>query len=438
MTRETDVIVIGAGMAGLAAARTFCARGIGAIVLEASNRVGGRAYTTHPPELGGCWFDHGAMWLHTAERNPLVPLAQAAGETLLASDTFRTERTFIGCRQTTAEEDAAYEATWPTYTEVADAILANQADAPLSAVAERMGGNRWAHSVENWEGPVINVADPDKFSLRDWRRNQLDGTNLIVPGGIGAFAERVLAPMATDVRFNCPVHRIGWKQAGGGVSVETPRGTLRAGAVIITVSTGVLTGGAIAFDPPLPADIRAGLHALPMGLALKIAFRPTGADRLGLPDHCSLDRRIVKGEGPAMVFSCWPTGRRFISGWVGGSRAWELDRAGPRAIEDFARSELRKSLGSRADRALEFALITQWGQDPHYRGAYAFARPGFVEARERLQAPFDDGQVWLAGEAYNGDGLAGTLAGAWNSGVRAAEGIAALRDQCRVSASPRR
>lgn len=424
---DTDVIIVGAGMAGLAAAKTLRARGVGAIVLEASHRVGGRAYTTHPPELGGSWFDHGAMWLHTAERNPLVPIAREAGETLIASDSFRTERTFIGDRQTTLEEDAAYDATWPAYTDVADAILATQADAPLAAVAERMADNPWAASVENWEGPVINVADPDKFSLRDWRRNQLDGTNLIIPGGLGAFAERVLAPMAADIRLHCAVTRIAWQRPGGTVEVETPRGTLRAGAVIITVSTGVLTSGAIAFDPPLPADIHADLHALPMGLALKIAFRPTGEDRLGLPDHCSLDRRIAKGEGPAMVFSCWPTGRNFISGWVGGSRAWELDRAGPHAIEDFARSELRKSLGGRVDTALDFSLVTQWGQDPNYRGAYAYARPGAAEARRRLQTPFEGGQLRLAGEAYNDDGLAGTLAGAWNSGLRAAAGIIPAR-----------
>lgn len=420
MTHETDVIIVGAGMAGLAAAATLRQRGLRAVVLEESHRVGGRAYTSHPPELGGDWFDHGAMWLHTAERNPLVPIARAAGETLLASDTFRTERTFTAGRQTTPEEDAAYDATWPAYTAMADTILAEQADAPLATVAARMAENPWAHSVENWEGPVINVADPDKFSLRDWRTNQLDGTNLIIPGGIGAFAARVLAPMAADIRLSTPATRIAWRQAHG-VTVETPRGALRGRAVIVTVSTGVLNSGAIAFDPPLPADVATDLHSLPMGLALKVAFRPTGDDRLGLPDHCSLDRQVRAGEGPAIVFSCWPTGRGFISGWVGGSRAWDLNRAGPGAIEDFARSELRKSLGGRADTALAFALVTQWGNDPHYQGAYAYAVPGQVDARRRLQAPPDGGQLCFAGEAYNNDGLAGTLAGAWNSGTRAAK-----------------
>ena len=113
---DIDVIVVGAGLAGLGAAARLRARGVSAIVLEASGRVGGRAWTTHPPELGGTWFDQGAMWLHAAERNPLVPIAKAAGETLIASDTFRTERTFIDGRLVTAAEAASYDATWTEFT----------------------------------------------------------------------------------------------------------------------------------------------------------------------------------------------------------------------------------------------------------------------------------------------------------------------------------
>ena len=420
---EPDVIVVGAGLAGLGAAARLRALKKSAVVLEASGRVGGRAYTTHPPELGGCWFDHGAMWLHAAGRNPLVPIAEAAGEKLLKSDTFRTERTFVDGRLATAAENAAYEATWAEYTATADAILAERGDAPLAAVAARMAGNPWAHAVENWEGPVINVADPEKFSLRDWRTNVLEGANLLIPGGIGAFAARVLAPMAQDIRLDCAVTRVSWHDAGG-VTVETGQGTLRAKSVIVTVSTGVLTSGAIRFDPALPAEVMENLAALPMGLALKVAFRPTGNDRLDLPHHCSVDRQIAPGSAPAMIFSAWPTGRNFLSGWVGGSIAWALTRAGPRAIEDFARAELRRTLGSRTDRALAFALVTEWGNDPLFRGAYAYARPGLVAARARLGTPLADGRLVLAGEALNDDGLAGTLAGAWNSGVRAAERVA--------------
>ena len=98
---ETDVVIIGAGLAGLGAAAAVRDGGKRAVVLEASNRVGGRAWTDHPAALGGVWFDMGAIWFHDAEHNPLVPIARAAGDTLLRSDEIRQERTFVGDRLAT-------------------------------------------------------------------------------------------------------------------------------------------------------------------------------------------------------------------------------------------------------------------------------------------------------------------------------------------------
>src|SRR6185312_16282553 len=80
---DVDVVVIGAGLAGLGAATALRAVGRSALVLEASERIGGRAWTAYPAELGGVWFDMGAVWLHAAEHNPLVPIAAAAGDVLL-------------------------------------------------------------------------------------------------------------------------------------------------------------------------------------------------------------------------------------------------------------------------------------------------------------------------------------------------------------------
>ena len=100
---DVDVVVVGAGLAGLGAATALRDAGRSALVLEASGRIGGRAWTTHPAELGGVWFDMGALWLHNAETNPLVPIARAAGETLLRSDELRVERTFVGTREATED-----------------------------------------------------------------------------------------------------------------------------------------------------------------------------------------------------------------------------------------------------------------------------------------------------------------------------------------------
>src|SRR5689334_9841640 len=109
---DFDVVVIGAGLAGLGAAHALRATGRRCVVLEAAGRIGGRAWTAYPEALGGVWFDMGAVWLHAAEHNPLVPMARDAGEVLLRADELRREKTFVGTREATPDEYADFAAAW--------------------------------------------------------------------------------------------------------------------------------------------------------------------------------------------------------------------------------------------------------------------------------------------------------------------------------------
>jgi monoamine oxidase len=415
---DVDVVVIGAGLAGLGAAAALRDAGRSALVLEASDRIGGRAWTTYPVELGGVWFDMGAVWLHSAEINPLVPVARAAGDVLLRSDELRVERTFVGTREATVEEYADYAGAWQRFEDRAAAMLRTRDDMPMAEVARSMPDDPWAVTVETWEGPIICVASADEFSLRDWYRNVLSGGNLVPQGGIGAFVARRLGE-GLDIRPATPVTRVVW--GGPGVAVETPRGTLTARSAIVTVSTGVLAAGAIAFDPPLPPQTQAAIHALPMGLAMKVALRATGPDRLDLPLHCSVDRQVRRSGDPTMGFQCWPYKRDYVQGWIGGPVAWELARAGEATAVDFALGQLRTLFGGRVDRLFAGGqkLVTRWDADPFVRGAYSFVRPGDADARIALAQPLADGRLRFAGEACH-NGMAGTVAGAWISGQNAA------------------
>lgn len=417
---DTDVLVIGAGLAGLGAATLLRERGRRCVVLEAAGRTGGRAWTAHPEALGGVWFDVGAVWLHSAERNPLVPIARTAGDTLLRADELRREHTRVGSREATPEEYADYAESWTRFEAAADRLLAELPDTPLSAVAEHLPGDPWALTVESFEGPVVCAVQADRFSLRDWRRNVLSGSNLVPEGGIGAFVQRRLGS-GLDIRLNTPVTRLRWNGPGGRVAAETGRGTISADACIVTVSTGVLAAGSLAFEPALPALVRECVAALPMGLAVKVALRATGPDRLDLPLHCSLDHQVRRSGEPFMVFQCWPFGRDYVQGWIGGDAAWELARAGEEAAADLALGQLRAMFGGRVDRLFADGgrLVTHWDADPWVRGAYCYATPGHADARRRLAAPVGDGHLLFAGEACH-DGLAGTLAGAWISGQDAA------------------
>jgi monoamine oxidase len=420
MDADIDVVVIGAGLAGMGAATALRDKGRSCIVLEASGRVGGRAWTTQPTSLGGVWFDMGAVWFHDAEHNPLVPIAHAAGDRLLRSDEIRTERTYVGDRLMNDDEASSYATAWDRYEAAADALLRDRGDVSLAEVTAALPGDPWAATVEAWEGSVICAVDADKFSARDWRRNALNGSNLVADGGIGAFVERRL-PVGLDIRLNTPATRISWNGAGGRVTVQTADGTITANACIVTVSTGVLASGALVFDPALPAATMDSIHALPMGLAMKVVLRANGPDRLDLPLHCSVDRQIPRGGLPLMPFQCWPFRRDYIQGWVGGSTAWALARAGEAAAVDYALGELRSIFGVRVDRLFAGGgkLVTRWDADPWIGGAYCYAVPGHADARDRLAEPLGDGHLLFAGEACNTP-YAGTMAGAWISGHKAA------------------
>ena len=418
---DTDVLIIGAGLAGLGAAAALRDAGRRSIVLEASGRAGGRAWTAYPAALGGVWFDMGAVWFHDAEHNPLAAIAQAAGDPVIRSDELRQTRMFIGDRLATQAELADYDAASSRYEAMAERVLAAGADVPLAEIARRLRDDPWARTIEAWEGPVICAADAERFSARDWHRNALNGSNLVPDGGIGAFVLRRLTA-GLDIRRDTPVTRVRWGGPGGRVSVETARGALSAGACIVTVSTGVLASGAIAFDPPLPPRVTEAVHNLPMGLALKVALRATTADRLDLPMNCSVYRAVTQAGDSLTPFQCWPLGRDYVQGWFGGPLALDLARAGDAAAVDCALGFLRSLFGGRADRLFAGGamLVTHWEDDPYVRGAYCYAVPGASGARDTLAEPLADGRLMFAGEACHVP-YGGTLAGAWLSGQAAAK-----------------
>jgi monoamine oxidase len=420
---DVDVVVVGAGVAGLAATAWLRRHGFSVTLIEATERIGGRARTTHPALLGGAMLDEGASWLHAAEINPLVPIARAAGETVRASGTERCYRTFVDGRLATEEELAAYDRSEANFHAALEQRLANGPDVSLAEAASALGPDPWLQTLLFWEASLIAAADARELGLADWHLNLLHGGNMVVEGGLGAFIARRLGAMAGEVRLGTRARRI---DCSGPVRVETEAGTIRANACIVTVSTGVLRSGAIAFDPALPAPVAQAIAELPMGLLSKVALRAAGEDRLGLPANCSVDRRITGPDDAALSMHFWPRGADHVVGFFGGRLSWALAREGEAATEDFARSEIRALFGAEAERAFApGAVVTRWGTDPNFLGSYAYAGPGHVAARSAMAEPIADGRLAFAGEAWRDDGLAGTVGGAFLSGEEAGRAIAA-------------
>jgi monoamine oxidase len=405
MSGEVDAVVVGAGVAGLAAAQALREAGCRVAVIEAADRVGGRAWTV---DFGGEPLDLGASWLHEAARNPLVALARLRGEALLESTGSR--RLVVDGRAATVAEHAARDATSAAFDWVAHGRARAGADMSLAAAVDGLRDDPWLATIEAWEATLIAAADPADFSVRDWSVNELLGDDLVPPAGVGAMVARLAGPVA----LGTPATRIVW---GDGISVETPRGTLRAKSCIVTVSTGVLAAGGIAFDPVLPGTVRDAIDGLPMGLLSKVALVWQGP----APEPLSVQHRVARRDDPAMFFQAWPFGRRHVIGFVGGPVAWDLAREGEAAGEAFARAHWAGLMGADMARRLGAARLSGWADDPCHRGAYAYAKPGQAGARAVLGTPLAGGRLVFAGEAVCVDGLAGTVGGAWLSGRRAAK-----------------
>jgi len=407
-----DVVIVGAGAAGLAAAQELMAQGVSVIVLEARDRIGGRAWTD--TQTFGVPFDHGCSWLHKADRNPFKPMADDWDYTTLYHDDAE-DSVYVGQRPADAEERGQYGHAWQSLIRAISSAGRQHQDVSAGSVSPQ--GLPWIEVAEAWLGPMDMGVDLDDLSCTDWWSMDDLKPNYMIKEGFGTLVSQF--GRGLPVKLNTPVRGIRWGDRG--VTVETETGGLRAKACIITVSTGVLGAGKIRFDPPLPVWKQDAIAAVPMGLLAKIPLQFQGS-RFGLPANGWLTYHTQSRE--ACFFLGWPFDFDLMIGWVGGRFAWELTNAGTQAAIDFARQELRKIFGSEVDRYFVKGTFTRWGEDPWAEGAYASARPGSGHQRAFLSKPIDD-KLFFAGEACAG-GLAQTCGGAFLNGQSVARDMAHL------------
>ncbi|GHF58688.1 flavin monoamine oxidase family protein [Seohaeicola zhoushanensis] len=405
---DVDVVVIGAGAAGLGAARQLMAAGRTFKVVEAMNRIGGRAWTTSTDF--GVPFDIGCAWLHAADRNPFYPEAQAAGWTLFHHD-MGLDHLYYGDRKADAADLAAISA--------ADAELQRLIEAHDGAndrLSSLLAKGHALRAAATFSGPMDFGQDDDEISIADFRAAADLDPNYFTKEGFGALVARFGADV--PVELATLVREIDW--SGSGVAVETTRGTLRARAAIVTVSTGVLAFEDIRFRPHLPEAHTEAIFDLPMGLLTKIPVEIRG-DRLGLSPFDDL--LIERHARHDVFFLCFPFDLDLMVGFVGGDFAWEIEAAGQDAAVDFVTDRLVDVFGSNLRPRIGRSLMTNWGGERLTRGAYAAARPGKAAARQTLAQPVGD-RIWFAGEALAGP-LIQTAGGARLSGEAAAREVIA-------------
>jgi monoamine oxidase len=402
---DCDVVIIGAGSAGIAAGRELTRRGKSFVILEARNRVGGRVFTDASLGEG---FDAGAIYIHWAEKNPWRLLAQQLGVNVFDSDrlpgSFRLYQDGETIQRTSRRGYAIV-------SERFDPDIAAVPDVPMTTHVEADGDDA-LRAVSTLARMALGE-EAERVSSLDYARLWA-GDDFVAPEGYGTLVTR--AAEGLPVRLGVNVRAIDW--SGQGVTIDTDRGALRAGAVIVTVPVGVLRAERIRFTPRLPDNTLRGLDGLQMGALTKIALRFNG-ERFGVA--AGTDLWDIAGPRATFDFECWPFDRNLVVAMFGGDHAREIVRMGEAAAVDLALSRFSRIVGANARNAFLGGRLAGWSEDPFSMGSYSHALPGRADARALLAAPVG-GRVYFAGEATGGENFGGamTAGGAYLAGEAAA------------------
>jgi monoamine oxidase len=410
---EVDVAVVGAGAAGIGATRRLVeAGGLEVLALEARNRVGGRVNTIAP---AGFALDRGAEWLHSADRNPLSPIAQRLGFAVHRRPPEWTSR--LSRSGQTPEAEADWIATREAQGRARRKAAAEPEDRSLASLLPP--GGRWNQLLDatsTWG----NGAELEFVSVKDYVTydDNSTNTNWRLGEGYGRLFEKLAEGL--PVSLETPVLRI--DHGGRAIRLETARGAVAARRVVVTVPTSILAGELIRFDPPLPDKVEAAT-GLPLGVDDKLF--------IALKDWCpdfGQDGFLVGSttRRETMSYQLRPLDRPAIYCFFGGHFAAAMEREGEAAMFAFAADELANILGGGIRDHIAPLAATAWLRDPWSRGSYSYAAPGHSGDRAILAAPVED-RLFFAGEATSPDFFS-TAHGAYMTGLAAAEAaLASLR-----------
>ena len=422
---RANVIVVGAGIAGLTAARELKAQGFGVTVIEARDRLGGRIWTDRSL---GTPLDFGASWIHETDGNPIARLARDFGV-----KTIETDYESIYVYDHTGEkmsDDYVEEIVDGTEEILEEAFaLSRKFDRDVSmayALDHAMKGVTLTQEETyalNWRVTALEVeaaADFKELSLSGDNIGDkgFDGGDELFPDGYDQIVRRVARGL--DFRLGHKVQRIIYNKQG--VKIVTDRGAFVGDGAVITLPLGVLKSGSVKFSPPLPDYKQKAIAMLQMGVLNKVALRfstpfwATDRDFIGY---------ISEKKGHFPVFLNWHkyTKQPVLIGFTGGSFARSIEKLSDREIAEQTVGVLRKMFGRRASDPTG-VKVARWSSDPFAHGSYSIFPPGAQgEAYDALAEPV--GRLFFAGEATIRDHPA-TVHGAFLSGIREGRRISKL------------
>lgn len=415
------VIVVGAGIAGLTAARRLEAAGVEAMIIEARERIGGRAHTS---PLDGVDVDLGASWVHGTASNPLVPFLSEAGLPLRPDGIWGAGMAVFSDSGWLPPELATATALGMHGFDAEAALAA--LDGPDPSLAD---GFSWYldHGGFDpvWKEPVSGMLEScfaalgtggpaERISLTGHAGYQEEGGNAVVAGGYGRLVDHLAEGL--NVHTRTPVTTL--LHTSEGVEARWHDGNRRGDAAIVTVPLGVLQAGRIVFDPPLPASHGNAIRRLGMGTVEKLVL---GFAERFWPEGMRGTARLTSDR----TFPWWSD----VSSHTGAPTLIGFHNP-PLARPRLPRSaEERISLGLEALRSMfgeipapTFAHATDWGGDPHALGSYSYIPTGASPADMVTLAGPPFATLHLAGEHTVPEAY-GTVHAAFLSGIRAATAV---------------
>jgi monoamine oxidase len=405
---DFEIVIVGGGAAGIAAGRRLHDAGVDCVIVEARDRLGGRAWTVN---MDGHPIDLGCGWLHSADENPWTGIAEAQGLNVDHTPP-PWMRPSIPINFPPAEQSNFRDALLHFF-EKQSAFPENAPDVPAASLLEPH--ERWNRLI-GAVSTFLSGAEPEKLSARDFARYHDTGVNWRVVEGYGA---TILAHAdGVPIRLGSPVRSI--DHTGRRIRIGTADGTITADSVIVTLPSNLIAEEAIRFTPALREKVEAAA-ALPLGINDKLFLSLDDAEEFETDSR--LFGRIDRTAIAAYHFR--PFGRPQIEAYFGGSLAAQLEEAGEQAFFEFALAELTSLLGSQFAGRLKPLQIHRWGTDPYARGAYSHALVGKADCRGVLAAPVDR-RLFFAGEACSVHSYS-TAHGAYLTGIEAADHVIAAR-----------
>lgn len=406
---DIDVAIIGAGAAGIAAARRVAASGRSHLLLEAAPRAGGRARTN---EVFGHLFDLGANRFSSASTAFAAAVAETGAESRAVPS---SRRLYVGDREA---KESQYEAFAVAIGRTGRAIAATaDAGRDIAARAALPDSGTWTDTVATVLGPLGCGRDLGSVSTVDFARRNAPPNDLSTPLGVGSLMERMATLL--DLRTGARVTRI---DNGRRFSTITLQGgdKIRALSIVLAVPAAVLAAGAIQFSPGLPSRLRNAFDSYPSGLIEHVAFLLPGNPLDVSPDELV---HVKSGAFPPAALYGRLNGTDLHVAMFGGAQAREIATKGESAAAMLTHEFLREAFGTSIGRNVTQFAASRWSADPLIRGAMAVGQPGDGGLRGQFADPV--GRMVLAGEYASPDQW-GTISGAWASGEVAGDKAIAL------------